>query len=126
MSNLIHNYFILLLISLSDFSPNYVYKNLEFFNSIVEKSLKFFSYNIYIKVTFNFPLILLLIILDIIFQRSAGKKSLIIVNNSGIYKVIFILLTEVVIFHVQFTLTYIKCLFITVFCVSKKDLRFLV
>lgn len=87
-----------------DFSPNTHHKGDRFSKTFLEKSFKFDSNRGDSIVTFNLSLILWLTEIDSIPEEHSHKKDRLRAHGTGRIKMLLILLTKIVVFHIRATI----------------------
>lgn len=90
-----------------NFSPNAGYKGVGFSKALLEKSFKFVPNRGDGIVTFNLGLMLLLAEVDLIPEKQSRKEDMFGARGTGRVKIVFALLTEVLIFYIRATLVQV-------------------
>ena len=108
ISGPIHNFFKLVLINSSNLIPDYIYKGSRLSKAIVEEKFEVIPYNKPNGYAFNFLFILMPTIQGLIFHKDGYKRDPILAVSFSDCKIIFPILTKVIILHMELTLIYIR------------------
>lgn len=101
MKSLVLYFFLLILRVCINFTSNVVYKYNKFSKIFLKKSLKYVSYKRGGFVSFDTGLILLLGEIDLILKKLNCKKDAFITFYFSSFKIVFTLLTKILIFYQQ-------------------------
>lgn len=102
-----HDFFTLILISSLNLISDSSYKGLKLSKAVVEESLEFILCNKSCYCAINFLVILLLMVLGPILQESSCKDDSILAGSSNSCKIVFTLLTKVIVLHMELISIYI-------------------
>lgn len=91
---------LLVLRILLDFNTNASYKHCRFFKTYSKKGLEFVPNIENSIIVFNLSFVLLLIEVDPIIEKQSCKKNTFRTNGIGIVKIVFVLLTKVVVLYI--------------------------
>lgn len=109
IGQLVYNIFYLVLVSVVKFLPEIIYKNSDFSQVFPQRDFELGPSRQYQDIGSHFLFMIFLLIQSSLFEEHGGKKNLIATSKIRYSKIVFVLLDEVVIIHVQLALINVQC-----------------